>query len=210
MKLNRLLLGVAVITYPVLNAWLSTSDAGTDIRWLMVPDVLVGLGLIASLRRDPLQPLWWALLGGLTLLGSLNSHLAGLPPAALYLLVARHFERSLNVPGALPLITEIAARAHGPDQPLSWPVIRYTRGLTAAWMWFLMLLAGLGGLSATLGNSHWALMFSNTIGPLLLTLFLLGEIPIRRLCLPKEQRTPFITLVKLLLRDGWTAQSKSP
>lgn len=210
MKGTRVFLACAVIAYPVLNAWLTGTVPGVDTRWLMVPDVIVGMGLIASSRADPLQLVFGFILGGFTLLGGLDSQLAGLPPAMLYLLVARHFERSLNLPGVQPLITQIAARAHGPDQPLSLAVLRYTRRLTMAWMWFLVLLALLSGLTTVLGDSHAALMFSNTIGPLLLTLFLIGEIPIRRFCLPEEQRTSFIALVMLLLRDGWTAQSRSP
>ena len=188
--------------FPFLNSWLGSVPA-MDLRWLALPDVLIALTLIGSLRGDPLR-LTGLMISILLIILSLMQWLpSGIFPAWVFLLLARVFERSLKSIDGVPIITQVAARAHGPSDPLTPEAMRYTRHLTAAWSVLFMLLSLLGLYFSLERPEREAMIFGNSIAPIIILAFLLTEIPIRRLCLPNQHRTPLHRLIKLLLLEGW-------
>lgn len=196
-------LSLILLSYPLINAGL-TSLTTTDPRWLMLPDLAFGTGVLAGLSKDRLFVPLSLTFTGLIALALGYPALAGLIPAMLYLLVARHFDRSLHGPQAAPLITRIAALAHGPDRPLSDAVKTYTRRLTKLWSVFLLFLSATSAATTLWLPETGAFLFSNTLAPLLLLLFLILEFPVRQRVLPKEERTPLPELLRLLLKHGWS------
>lgn len=105
-----------------------------------------------------------------------------LPPVAANLAVALFFGRTL-LPGSIPLVTRIALSLHPERSPR---VLRYTRHVTWAWMWFCL---GMAALSAVLAASAplkiWS-FFSNFLDYLLLGGFFLCEVALRRVMLQGE------------------------
>lgn len=191
--------------FPLLNAGLIVHPE-IDPRWLALPDALIALGLIGSLGNDPLRLLWLSvsvILMGFSFSGMLP---AGILPGWVFLLLARVFERSLHPATGTPIITAIAARAHGPDDPLTYKVIRYTRNLTQVWA-FLFLCLALGNLLAIVYfDNREALYFGNTLSPIIIVCFLFAEWPVRRHLLKDQKRTPIHKLIKMLMLDGWREQ----
>lgn len=162
---------------------------------------LVGMLLVAALATRK----WWAWLALPPLLAGCwalyRAGLAGLPlllvPVAFVALIAWWFARSLRSPrGAL--ITRIVAALDGVEQARIEPaLLRYTRGLTAAWAGVLALLAAInlvlalvaapGGLLASLGiespltitRAQWSL-FANLFTYGIVGGFFVGEFLLRK------------------------------
>lgn len=163
-QVMRLLL---LLGYPVLSHVASLRDDG-----LWAAAALAGLVLLCLLEPLARRRGWaWLLLAGtLLLLGWLGGSvwawmLLLAPPVVFPLLVAWGFGRSLRR-GRTPLITAIMQALYvRAGMPVTADLRRYTRGLTAAWVAVLVLLAVLnvalamsavpGGLLAAFGLRPW-------------------------------------------------------
>lgn len=92
-----------------------------------------------------------------------------LVPVAFVLLVAWVFGRSLR-PGRIPLITRIMVAVEGKPLDAVEPVLlRYTRGLTAAWSLVLVLLATLNLLLALVASPGGLLAMVGVAAPWTIT-----------------------------------------
>lgn len=119
-----------------------------------------------------------------------------LPPVMVYLALAALFGSTLKV-GSTPLVTRIATMMDG---DLSPKAAAYTRGVTAAWTAFLILLALVSaGLAALADVEIWSL-FSNLLSYLALGLFMLAEYAVRRRVLRDEVPKGFANFIRRLMK----------
>jgi uncharacterized membrane protein len=128
------------------------------------------------------------------------------PPLLITLFLLTLFARSL-LPGRQPLVSRIARLMHDNPSPA---LLRYTRGVTVAWVVFLaLMLLEVIALGLFAGPQRWSL-FTNFYNYLLLGLFFVLEFSLRRLFVAEAERMPmaqfFHRLVKLdyrqLFRQG--------
>jgi uncharacterized membrane protein len=96
-------------------------------------------------------------------------------------------------PGAVPLITRLAARVHGTLTPAK---VRYTRAVTAIWTGTFAALAALSlVLYAWLSFAGWTL-FADVASPLLLAALFFGEYALRYRLHPEFERTHLRDMVR--------------
>lgn len=108
-----------------------------------------------------------------------------LPPIVINFSVALFFARTL-LPGQTDLITRIAREVH-PDR--SARVLRYTRRVSWAWMWFCLGMALLSAILAVYAPIEIWSLFANFLNYVLLALFFLAEVILRRIVLHGEPRS---------------------
>lgn len=117
------------------------------------------------------------------------------PPVLITLFLLLVFARSL-MPGQRPLVTHIAFLLH--DRP-SPTVLRYTRGVTVAWVLFLAgMLAEVVYLGLYAEAETWSL-FANFYNYLFIVLFFLCEFCLRRIFLSADERIPAPLFFRKLL-----------
>lgn len=105
-----------------------------------------------------------------------------LPPVAINLAVAMFFGRTL-LPGQTDLITRIALHVRA-DR--SARVLRYTRRVSWSWMWFCLGMALLSAVLAVDAPLEIWSLFANFLNYLLLAVFFLAEVLLRRVVLRDE------------------------
>jgi uncharacterized membrane protein len=119
-----------------------------------------------------------------------------LPPVAMNAAVALFFARSL-MSGHTDLITQIALQVRPDRAP---HVLRYTRRVSWAWMWFAAAMALLSaGLAAYAPLEVWSL-FTNFLNYLLLVIFFVVELGLRRLVLRGEPQSGLRDTLRALAR----------
>lgn len=139
----------------------------------------------AIVRRDRSSLVFLALYVLATLLMLRFAGLYGmlfLPPVALNLAAALFFMRGL-LPGRTDLITRIALHVR-PHR--SARVLRYTRRVSWAWMWFSLALALLSAMLAVAAPLEVWSLFTNFINYLLLGSFFGAEFALRHIVLRGE------------------------
>ncbi len=196
----RVWLPVALmVSYPLLShaAVLLHSP---DLQWLALLAV-AATPISAALLKA--RPLFWLGFGLLAMALWWLVHLGGgqfalyLPPLLLPLALSAGFALTLR-PGHTPLITGIADAAHG---PLSAPVARYTRRLTAFWA---LLAAGLAAITLllTLSGPLWLWsLFTNFISYAVLGTVFVVEYLLRRRWFPEHPHSRFTDYLGLVIRS---------
>ncbi|ANQ83351.1 hypothetical protein dqs_0274 [Azoarcus olearius] len=112
-------------------------------------------------------------------------------------LLAIGFGRSL---GGEPMITRFARLVHGAE--LAPPLVRYTRGATAAWALFFTAMTTASLLLFFGGPLPlWSLLV-NILTPLLVALMFAAEFLVRRLLLPPGLRTGLVESVRACMHAG--------
>ena len=118
--------------------------------------------------------------------------------AGFYSIMAFTFGRSLRK-DRVPLCTELADRLHGPLNALE---LRYTRGVTLAWVIFFLL-----NLAATLLLFEfaplriWSVFVNFCSLPLILLMFV-AEYAVRRRVLPPVPRSGLIATLRVYFADS--------
>lgn len=147
-------------------------------RWLAA---LLGAGLAGVLVVS------WPLLTARVALLYFVQHMG------IYLLLASFFGRTLSG-GGESLVTQMARRIHG--GVLSTAQQRYTRKVTVAWTVFFVLMALTSAvLFAGASLPVWS-TFANLLGGPLIGLMFVGELLVRRLVLPAEDRASLLETVR--------------
>ena len=147
-------------------------------RWLAA---LLGAGLASVLVVS------WPLLTARVALLYFVQHMG------IYLLLASFFGRTLSG-GGESLVTQMARRIHG--GVLSTAQQRYTRKVTVAWTVFFVLMALTSAvLFAGAPLPVWS-TFANLLGGPLIGLMFVGELLVRSLVLPAEDRASLMETVR--------------
>lgn len=204
-RLTLVTLGIAII--PFLTVMVI--QGGNPSPWLAVPDAVLAVSMLTGM----LVSTGWRRL----MTGSLLLVLAGLSlwcwpgamipafPILLYVCVAEFFARSLR-PGKEALITRIARFERG--DPLPEELVAYSRRLTRAWAWLMRGLA-LTALSLALaGSIDTLLLFTNTLGPLLMVSFFMAEYLYRLRRYRAYGHTSILHLTTKLAQVGWLLPEK--
>ncbi len=207
---------VAAAAAAVAYAWVchvaaSTPDPGLlEAAVFVVP--LMAFALVLAWRsshRGAWLALWLAGCGALFLLrdrlGAGTTWVLLLQHVGFNGMIALGFARTL-VPGAVPLITRLAALAHGGTlSPLQQ---RYTRRLT--WVWTLYLAASSAAsllLFALAPVAVWS-AFVNLLSLPLMGAMFVGEYMVRRLVIPREERSGFVEAIAAYRR--WSRPPGGP
>ena len=194
--------GAAVLTVAWAIAAHVSSSSGQPSAWgamLALSPLLVAAAL--GLWRLPRR--WLAALLGAGLAGVLvvswpllTARVALLyfvQHMGIYLLLASFFGRTLSG-GGESLVTQMARRIHG--GVLSTAQQRYTRKVTVAWTVFFVLMALTSAvLFAGAPLPVWS-TFANLLGGPLIGLMFVGELLVRRLVLPAEDRASLMETVR--------------
>jgi uncharacterized membrane protein len=194
--------GAAVLTVAWAIAAHVSSSSGQPSAWgamLALAPLLVAAAL--GLWRLPRR--WLAALLGAGLAGVLvvswpllTARVALLyfvQHMGIYLLLASFFGRTLSG-GGESLVTQMARRIHG--GVLSTAQQRYTRKVTVAWTVFFVLMALTSAvLFAGAPLPVWS-TFANLLGGPLIGLMFVGELLVRRLVLPAEDRASLMETVR--------------
>lgn len=199
-RLTLVTLGVAII--PVVTVMVI--QRGSQSPWLAAPDAVLAVSMLTGMV---VRTGWRRLVTGSLLLALAGLLLWRWPgammpafPILLYVCVAEFFARSLR-PGKEALITRIARFERG--TPLPEELIAYSRRLTGAWAWFMRGLA-LTALSLALGGSIGTLLlFTNTLGPLLMVSFFAAEYLYRLRRYRAYGHTSILHLTTKLAQVGW-------
>ena len=194
--------GAAVLTVAWAIAAHVSSSSGQPSAWgamLALSPLLVAAAL--GLWRLPRR--WLAALLGAGLAGVLvvswpllTARVALLyfvQHMGIYLLLASFFGRTLSG-GGESLVTQMARRIHG--GVLSTAQQSYTRKVTVAWTVFFVLMALTSAvLFAGAPLPVWS-TFANLLGGPLIGLMFVGELLVRRLVLPAEDRASLMETVR--------------
>ena len=147
---------------------------------------LLALSLLRALRARDIGSLLFLGVYGLATLAMFEfAGLYGmlfLPPVAINLAVAMFFGRTL-LPGQTDLITRIALHVRA-DR--SERVLRYTRRVSWSWMWFSLSMALLSAVLAVDAPLEVWSLFANFLNYVLLAVFFLAEVALRRVVLRDE------------------------
>jgi uncharacterized membrane protein len=110
-----------------------------------------------------------------------------------YAILALSFARTL-AKGRVPLCTQFADKIHGPLSPLE---LRYTRGVTVAWVvFFLLNVAASIVLFAFAPSRIWSLFVNFLSVPLVLLMFA-AEYAVRRRVLPQVRRSGLMATLRV-------------
>jgi uncharacterized membrane protein len=140
-RLQLAAVGVFIVAYSGLSHYSNSHAQARDLATILALAPMLSVGLLVLWRwRGTLTALLAAAgVGALCLhfwpLFRQNFSLVYLiQQLGFYGLMAATFGFSL-LPGRLPLCTQLADKVHGPLGP---PELRYTRQVTAAWVWFFV------------------------------------------------------------------------
>lgn len=188
-----------MISYPLLSH-AAVSLHSPDLQWLALLAVTATPMSSALLRGRAgfwllfiflAAGLWWLVhLGG-------GQYALYLPPLLLPLALSAGFALTLR-PGHTALITAIANAEHG---PLSEPVRRYTRQLTAFWALLALSLASIT-LALTLVGPLWLWsLFTNFISYAVLGTVFVVEYLLRRQWFPEHPHSGFIDYLGIVIKS---------
>jgi uncharacterized membrane protein len=197
---------VLIVAFPLASFALLKSGL-LPTPWLGLPDALLALGLTLGLGVASSAHRQFGLAGlcaACYLMGAwLNPNVtAALMPVLVNLLLARFFQTTLE-PGSEPLISRIARIARRETGGLPAELARYTRRLTAIWALSFLALALNSLLLAAFASLETAILFANTLYPILMGLFFVVENLYRFRRYRAYSHTPFFRLMATLARHGW-------
>lgn len=185
---------------------LHAADRPWAVAALFGPLLLAVGGL--GLRRRHLPTLTLTLLGVGVLVtvvlrggvGDVNK-LYVLQHAGIHLALCWSFALSLR-PGAVPMISGIAARVHGGLTPA---MAAYTRRLTQVWAGYFLVMTGLScWIYGALPWSMWS-FFANIATPLSAGLLFVGEYVVRYVLHPEFERASLADAVRAYSHSGASA-----
>jgi uncharacterized membrane protein len=199
-RLQIVAVAVLLIAYAGLSHYSNSSAQARDLATLLALAPMLTLGGLMVWRWNGLL---LALLLGAAVLLLLHHYWSLLieefsivyliQQAGFYMLMAWTFGRTL-FKGRVPLCTEFADKIHGPLTALE---LRYTRGVTWAWVLFF-----LGNLSLTFvlfalaPLRTWSFFVNFVSLPLVLLMFV-AEFAVRRRVLPQVQRHGLIATLRI-------------
>jgi uncharacterized membrane protein len=196
MALGRRLQLAAVVLffvgYAVLSHYSNSNAQAQDLGAVLAfaPLLVIGVALVWRSSGILIAALA-AAAAGLTLrefwpLFAQNFSLAVLiQQCGFYSILAFSFARTLTK-GRVPLCTQFADKIHGPLSPLE---LRYTRGVTLAWVVFFLLNVAASILLFAFAPSRiWSLFVNFLSAPLVLLMFA-AEYAVRRRVLPQVRRS---------------------
>jgi uncharacterized membrane protein len=199
-RLQFAAVAVFVIAYAGLSHFSNSNPQARDLATLLALAPMLGLGFLMVWR-------WNGLLLALLLTAAIVALLRHywnlliaefsivylIQQCGFYTLMAWTFGRSL-FNDRVPLCTEFADRIHGPLSPLE---LRYTRGVTWAWVLFFLGNLGLTFVLFTLASLRTWSFFVNFVSlPLVLLMFVV-EFAVRRRVLPQVQRHGLIATLRI-------------
>ena len=204
MALGRRLQLAAVVLffvgYAVLSHYSNSNAQAQDLGAVLAfaPPLIIGVALVWR-SSGMLTAALVAAAAGLTLrefwpLFAQNfSLLVLLQQCGFYFILAFSFGRTL-AKGRVPLCTQFADKIHGPLSPLE---LRYTRGVTVAWViFFLLNVAATILLFAFAPSRIWSLFVNFLSAPLVLLMFAV-EYAVRRRALPQVRRSGLIATLRV-------------
>jgi uncharacterized membrane protein len=199
-RLQIVAVAVLLIAYAGLSHYSNSNSQARDLATLLALAPMLTLGGLMVWRWNGLL---LALLLGAAVLLLLHHYWSLLieefsivyliQQAGFYVLMAWTFGRTL-FKGRVPLCTEFADKIHGPLTALE---LRYTRGVTWAWVLFF-----LGNLSLTFvlfalaPLRTWSFFVNFVSLPLVLLMFVV-EFAVRRRVLPQVQRHGLIATLRI-------------
>jgi uncharacterized membrane protein len=199
-RLQIVAVAVLLIAYAGLSHYSNSNSQARDLATLLALAPMLTLGGLMVWRWNGLL---LALLLGAAVLLLLHDYWSLLieefsivyliQQAGFYVLMAWTFGRTL-FKGRVPLCTEFADKIHGPLTALE---LRYTRGVTWAWVLFF-----LGNLSLTFvlfalaPLRTWSFFVNFVSLPLVLLMFVV-EFAVRRRVLPQVQRHGLIATLRI-------------
>jgi uncharacterized membrane protein len=199
-RLQIVAVAVLLIAYAGLSHYSNSNSQARDLATLLALAPMLTLGGLMVWRWNGLL---LALLLGAAVLLLLHHYWSLLieefsivyliQQAGFYMLMAWTFGRTL-FKGRVPLCTEFADKIHGPLTALE---LRYTRGVTWAWVLFF-----LGNLSLTFvlfalaPLRTWSFFVNFVSLPLVLLMFV-AEFAVRRRVLPQVQRHGLIATLRI-------------
>jgi uncharacterized membrane protein len=199
-RLQIVAVAVLLIAYAGLSHYSNSNSQARDLATLLALAPMLTLGGLMVWRWNGLL---LALLLGAAVLLLLHHYWSLLieefsivyliQQAGFYVLMAWTFGRTL-FKGRVPLCTEFADKIHGPLTALE---LRYTRGVTWAWVLFF-----LGNLSLTFvlfalaPLRSWSFFVNFVSLPLVLLMFVV-EFAVRRRVLPQVQRHGLIATLRI-------------
>ncbi len=203
-RLGKVLLVLLCVLYPWFAHSAVIANKAPSIRF--VTSLIPVLGLTYVLvKRAYLTPFWAA---GVVVVGGLFAYFGsqahwdpalsyGIPHAAINVFLFWLFASTLR-DGETPLITRLAQRVHGTLTP---EIVRYTRGVTAAWAGFFIAQIGISLLLYFFTPfSVWLVFITFLTFPLLAFMFLLEYI-FRRLFHPSHPRVPVRKAIAAFSKD---------
>ncbi len=179
-----------LIVFSVLSHYSNLDPQAHDLRTALALAPMLSLGLVLLWRWSGAPAAFLAATGTIFLLHALwplftqkFSIVYLIQQCGFYSIMAFTFATSLRQ-GRVPLCTTLADRVHG---PLTEPELRYTRGVTVAWVvFFLLNLAATVLLFEFAPLPIWSLFVNFCSLPLIFLMFA-AEYAVRRHVLP---RTP--------------------
>lgn len=202
MSPRPLLVVISLAIIPLVTIMVIQGDSQSP--WLAAPDAVLAVSMVTGMMMRPggqrlLTTGLLLMLAGLLLWLWPNMMMPAFP-ILLYVCVAEFFGRSLQ-PGKEALITRIARFERG--EPLPDELVAYSRSLTRAWAWFMRGLA-IAGMALALTNPIGSLLlFTNTVGPLLMLFFFIAEYLYRLRRYRAYGHASLLHLTTKLARQGW-------
>ena len=204
MALGRRLQLAAVVLffvgYAVLSHYSNSNAQAQDLGAILAfaPLLVIGVALVWRSSGILIAALA-AAAAGLTLrefwpLFAQNFSLAVLiQQCGFYAILAFSFARTL-AKGRVPLCTQFADKIHGPLSPLE---LRYTRGVTVAWVVFFLLNVAASILLFAFAPARiWSLFVNFLSVPLVLLMFA-AEYAVRRRVLPQVRRNGLMATLRM-------------
>jgi uncharacterized membrane protein len=203
-RLQLAAVGVFIVAYSGLSHYSNSHAQARDLATILAlaPMLTVGLLLLWRWRGALTASLAAAGVGVLCFhfwpLFKQNFSLVYLiQQLGFYGLMAATFGVSL-LPGRLPLCTQLADKVHGPLGP---PELRYTRQVTAAWVWFFVAnMAATVLLYAFAPLRTWSLFVNFCSLPLIGLMFAV-EYAIRRRVLKQVHTGGLIATLRVYFAD---------
>jgi uncharacterized membrane protein len=192
------------IAYSVLSHYSNLDPQGHDLRTVLALAPMLTLGLVLLWRwSGALVALLGAAAAGVLLRAfwprfTQNFSIVYLvQQVGFYSIMAFSFGQSLR-PGCVPLCTQLADKVHCPLTALE---LRYTRGVTLAWVIFFLCNAAANFLLFEFAPLRvWSVFVNFCALPLLLLMFA-AEFALRRRVLPQVQGSGLIATLRAYFAD---------
>lgn len=192
------------VAYSVLSHYSNLNPQAHDLRTVLALAPILTLGLVLLWRWSGALV---ALLGAAAAAFLLRAYWPRftqnfsivylVQQVGFYSIMAFTFGRSLR-PGRVPLCTQLADKVHGPLTALE---LRYTRGVTLAWVIFFLCNAAANFLLFEFAPLRvWSLFVNFCALPLILLMFA-AEYAVRRRVLPQVQRSGLIATLRVYFAD---------
>jgi uncharacterized membrane protein len=193
------------IAYSVLSHYSNLNPQGHDLRTVLALAPMLTLGFVLLWRWSGALIALLAAAAAAFLLRAFWPLFAQnfsivylIQQVGFYSIMAFTFGRSLRK-GSVPLCTQLADKVHGPLTALE---LRYTRGVTLAWVIFFLVNLALTFLLFEFAPLRVWSMFVNFCSLPLILLMFVAEFAVRRRVLPQVQRSGLIATLRVYFADS--------